>query len=44
MKLLKNTKVLKPILKNTSTRANGTPLEGDIIVIAIDNHMVVIHV
>jgi hypothetical protein len=31
MKLFKNKKVSKPILKNTSTRANGTPLKGDIL-------------
>jgi hypothetical protein len=31
MKLFKNKKVSKPILNNTSTRANGTPLEGDIL-------------
>jgi hypothetical protein len=44
MKLLKNTRVSKPILKNTSMGVNGTPLAKDIIIIAIHNHMAVIHV
>jgi hypothetical protein len=44
MKLIKNTRVSKPILDNTSIGFNGATLETIIVVVTIDNPMVMIQV